>query len=274
MSSLSSRGGGGTGWGHWSTMHPLPYRRSHQYYPRPPHLPAMHVVLSSSAELLIQSLSWEVILKALGVSLKTTCRSMRVDLNQSQRSSLETCTQSWSHDIRWEASKSFRGFPRPDLCVKEGGKKREQNKSSVYSMYCNKKKKKILQSFVAFSIKIGLLGSFCLLHYEIKFQILQEQHWNYVLILILEHDQCIVEEIPSLKRKIFCWHNSLIKDHSFAQYTSMSFSQFNFPLKIFFSSCRGFALWSLVTSSESTNNSTFFNQLYTFLDFHCEAWFF
>lgn len=81
MSSLSSRGGGRDEVIEVQCA-PLPYHRSHQYYPRPPHPPAVHVVL---LQFLIQSLSWEVIPEALGVSLKTTCRSVRVDFNQSQR---------------------------------------------------------------------------------------------------------------------------------------------------------------------------------------------
>lgn len=130
MSSLSSS----TGWGHWSTMHPLPYHCSHQYDPRPPHLRAMHVVLlqcrvhDSISELWGDS-------KGSGSVIKNNLQIHACQFKSVTEIKLETCMQSWSHDIRWEASKSFRRFPHPDKCVWRGW--REQNISNLYSMYCS-----------------------------------------------------------------------------------------------------------------------------------------
>lgn len=57
--------------------------------------------------------------EALGASLKTTGRSVRVDFNQSQRRSRKRAREA---DLMTSGEKhpSPSQFPRPDLCVKGG----------------------------------------------------------------------------------------------------------------------------------------------------------
>lgn len=198
--------GRGTGWGHWTTMHPLPYHRSHQYYPRPPHLPNMHVVL-----LLLSSWSnlWAVrwFYRKGECVIKDNLQIPACRLKSVTETKLQTCT-------RVDFMTSGEKHPRPlqgfHILISFGyalGGTRKEYPCSFYLLYS------------------VLLASICVYPViRLSFKLCGNNMYSMsdVLLLIWELDQYMVVEISSSVSEILS-SNTLIQTLLAQQLGSRSF---------------------------------------------------